>query len=346
MGRVRERAAKVIVIGFGGVGRAFAGLAMEQNDRLYRDHGFRLEIVAVSDRNSGSLVSPNGIDLGLLAASVRCRGEFVGLPGGSAEARTDAIIREVPADIVIEATSTDPVDGEPAASYCLSALQAGKHVVTCNKGPVAFAGKGLAALALRKGLAIAYEGSVMSGTPVIRMARQLLVPAGISAFEGILNGTSNYVLGRMEDGLDLSLAVEEAQMKGYAEADPTADIEGHDVRLKVVIMANQLLAADILPRDVAMKGISGLTPDDMRVASAAGQRWKLLGRASRDHRGNVEAEVLPVRLPAAHVLEGIGGVTNAIVFKTDVLGDVFVSGPGAGRTETAFALLSDIISIY
>jgi homoserine dehydrogenase len=153
---------------------------------------------------------------------------------------------------------------------------------------------------------------------------QTLGMAGIRGFEGILNGTSNFVLDRMGDGLDLGAAVKEAQTLGYAEADPTADIEGYDVRLKVVIMANELLGADISPEDVNCQGISGLTLDNILAASAAGQRRK----SSR------------------HPFANIGGATNAISFKTELLGDVSVAGPGAGRLETAFALLSDIIAIY
>ncbi|TGT11999.1 homoserine dehydrogenase, partial [Mesorhizobium sp. M8A.F.Ca.ET.213.01.1.1] len=152
-----------------------------------------------------------------------------------------------PADIVVEATFTNPNDGEPAVSHCRWALQAGKHVVTTNKGPVALAAQELKTLAKSRGVRFEFEGAVMSGTPVIRLAAKTLVGAELKGFEGILNGTSNFVLGRMEEGLDFSSAVKEAQALGYAEADPTADVEGHDVRLKVVILANELLGADLKP---------------------------------------------------------------------------------------------------
>ncbi|RVD45991.1 homoserine dehydrogenase, partial [Mesorhizobium sp. M7A.F.Ca.ET.027.03.2.1] len=142
------------------------------------------------------------------------------------------------------ATFTNPTDGEPAVSHCRWALQTGKHVVTTNKGPVAIAARELETLAKSNGLHFEYEGSVMSGTPVIRMAKKTLAGAEVTGFEGILNGTSNFVLGRMEGGLDFASAVKEAQQLGYAEAAPTADVEGFDVRLKVVILANELLGAN------------------------------------------------------------------------------------------------------
>ncbi|WP_342723871.1 homoserine dehydrogenase [Bradyrhizobium sp. B097] len=336
----------VVLIGFGSVGKAFSRLIRDSSASLASKYGIRLNIAAVSDLRFGSLVPCEGMDVSRLAETSLQPGGFEKYPGGSSRAQNETIIRDVPADIVIEATFTNPVDGEPATSHCRRAIEAGRHVVTCNKGPVAFAGKELKALAARKGVTFAYEGAVMSGTPVIRVASQTLAMAGIHGFEGILNGTSNFVLGRMGEGLDLGAAVREAQALGYAEADPSADIEGHDVRLKVAIMANELLGADISPEQVLCEGISGLQPADILKASRAGQHWKLIGSASRDERGSVTAAVAPRALSSGHPLANIAGATNAITFRTDVLGDVSMVGPGAGPLQTAYALLSDIIAIY
>jgi homoserine dehydrogenase len=336
----------VSLVGFGNVNRAFARLVAESNDSFAAEFGFRLNFVAVTDLHFGSVISVAGIDAQMLAETPFEKGALAKLPGGSAHSQNERVIKHVPADIVIEATYTNPVDGEPAVSHCRWALETGKHVATTNKGPVAFAASSLKALAARNGVAFEFEGSVMSGTPVIRMARRTLGGAGISGFEGILNGTSNFVLGRMESGLDFASAVKEAQMLGYAEADPAADIEGHDVRLKVAILANELLGARISPGDVACRGISGLTSDDLAAASAQGRRWKLIGSAHRDEQGAIVASVAPFAIASDHPLAGIGGATNAISFKTRLLGNVTVAGPGAGRVETAYALLSDIIAIH
>lgn len=186
----------------------------------------------------------------------------------------------------------------------------------------------------------------MSGTPVLRMARQTLAGAGLVGFEGILNGTSNYVLTRMEEGLGFAEAVAQAQELGYAEADPTADVEGHDVRLKVVILANELLGACLQVSDVACSGISAIDSAAIQQAQAQGQRWKLIGSASRQADGSVSALVEARLLPGQHPLAGICGAINAVAFNTELLGAVTVSGPGAGRVETAFALLSDIVAIH
>jgi len=336
----------IALIGFGGVNRALAGLIATKNAFWERDLGFRLNIVAVSDLHLGSVVSPNGLDAKTLVEAKFEKGGFGQLSGGSAEANNEIIIKTAPADIIVEATYTNPKDGEPAVSHCRWALSSGKHVVTTNKGPVAIAAEELKALAKAKGVHFEYEGSVMSGTPVIRMAEKTLSGAELKGFEGILNGTSNFVLGRMEDGLDFASAVAEAQKLGYAEADPTADVEGYDVRLKVVILANELLDARLKPEDVSCEGISKLTLSDIRAAADTQSRWKLIGSAARNVDGTITGSVAPKRLPLGHPLAGVNGATNAISLDTELLGAVTVSGPGAGRIETAYALLSDIVAIH
>jgi homoserine dehydrogenase len=208
------------------------------------------------------------------------------------------------------------------------------------------AARALTTEAARAGLRFDYEGSVMSGTPVLRLARWALAGSGIFGFKGILNGTSNFILGRMEAGLDFAAALSEAQAAGYAEADPAADVEGHDVRLKVVILANELLGADLAPSQVDCSGITALTPADIATAVSNGQRWKLIGSASRQADGRVVARVGAECLPVTHPLTGVSGAVNAVTFTTQMLGDVTITGPGAGRIETAYALLSDIIALH
>lgn len=336
----------IALIGFGGVNRALAQLVAERNDHWQAELGFRLNIVAVTDLNLGSVVSENGIDARMLVETRFQKGGFASLSGGSAEADNETVIKRAPADIVAEATFTNPEDGEPAVSHCRWALESGKHVITTNKGPVALAAAELKALARRNHVSFEHEGAVMSGTPVIRMAKTTLAGAGLTGFEGILNGTSNFVLGRMENGLGFSGAVSEAQTLGYAEADPAADLEGDDVRLKVVILANELLGASLNPADVPCRGITSLTIADIETATNDGCRWKLIGSASRGEDGRVVACVAPRRLALDHPLAGVNGAINAVSFTTGMLGAVTVSGPGAGRIETAYALLSDIIAIH
>ncbi|WKL51950.1 homoserine dehydrogenase [Pseudomonas kielensis] len=337
---------KLALVGFGGVNRALAQMIAERNEGWKTELGFSLKIVGVTDLFLGSLVGREGLDAGVLARLPSVKGALAQLPGGTVEALNEAVIKDSGADIIAEATFTNPVDGEPATSFCRWALEAGKHVVTTNKGPIALHGAELKALALRNKVAFEYEGSVMSGTPVIRLAKQTLAGSAINGFEGILNGTSNFVLTCMEGGLGFAEAVRQAQELGYAEADPSADVEGYDVRLKVVILANELLDAKLQVSDVSCQGISALTLDDIAKARQEGARWKLIGAATRQADGSVSARVEPRLLRNDHPLAAISGATNAVSFTSPLLGAVTVSGPGAGRMETAYALLSDIISLH
>ncbi|MEV0196033.1 homoserine dehydrogenase [Nonomuraea sp. NPDC050691] len=334
------------LIGFGGVNRALAELIAERGDELAAELGFALRVVAITDLRAGSLVRGDGVDLAPLLAVAPRELDFSRMEGGSAEPRNEQVIRHVPADVVVEATFTNPDDGEPAVSHVRWALEAGKHVCTTNKGPVALHGRALRELARRNGVRFECEGSVLSGTPVLRTARRMFGGLRVSAVEGVMNGTSNYILGRLESGLGFADAVAEAQALGYAEADPTADVEGHDVQLKVMILANEVLGAELRRSDVPCVGISGITASQVREAAARGLRWKLVGSAARRPDGTVEARVAPVALPGGHPLAGVSGPVNAVAFHTDLLGTVTVSGPGAGRVETAYALLSDLISIH
>lgn len=335
----------IALIGFGGVNRTLAELIATRGDELGSQLGFDLRVVAITDLRLGSLVRDEGIDLGI-AMALDPRVETFEACGGSAEPDNEHVIRTCPADIICEATFTNPADGEPAASHVRWALESGKNVCTTNKGPVALHGAELAGLARQKGLHFEFEGAVMSGTPVLRLAKQLFPGLALHGFEGILNGTSNYVLGRMEEGLSFDDSVREAQERGYAEADPTADVEGYDVQLKVLILANELLGADLSLADVERQGISALGPEDLNTARSQGRRWKLVGSARRNPDGTVSAGVGPVALPLGHSLAGVSGANNAVSFATDLLGPVTVSGPGAGRVETAYALLSDIIAMH
>ncbi|MDF2045021.1 MULTISPECIES: homoserine dehydrogenase [Microbacterium] len=337
------RSYNLALIGFGGVNRALAQLIDEDQPR-FRELGFELKVVAITDLAMGSLIQADGVDLGEILALPRGT-TFAGHDGGSAEADNERVIRESPADVVVEATFTNPQTGEPAASHVRWALESGKHVTTTNKGPVALHGAALNAIAAANGVRFAYEGSVMSGTPVLGLAHRQLAGLGFSRVQGVLNGTSNYVLSRMEAGLSLDAAVAEAQAHGYAEADPTADIGGSDVQLKVTILANELLGADISPADVETFGIQDITADDVAAAAREGRRWKLIGSAERDQDGAVTARVAAEAVTADHPLANVPGATNAVSFDTDLLGTVTVTGPGAGRIETAYALIADLISI-
>jgi homoserine dehydrogenase len=220
-----------------------------------------------------------------------------------------------------------------------------KHVVTTNKGPVALHFAELQKLAKANGVQIGVEGTVMSGTPALILGRESLSAAHIRKVMGIFNGTTNYILSQMESGMSYPVALAEAQKLGYAEADPTGDVEGFDAAGKVVILAQLLMNTHIRMEDVNRSGITGVTLEDINTAKANGKRWKLIGSLEWVE-GKLAASVKVQCLSFSHPLAGVSGATNAIHFSTDYLGEVTLIGPGAGRLPTGYAVLEDILAIY
>jgi homoserine dehydrogenase len=336
---------RLALIGFGNVGQGFAQILVEHGAEYEKEYGLKLQIVAVSDMLKGSLCEPAGLDPAALLEAMRAHGSLDSIP--AAYHGWDALqtIAKSSADVVIELSYTDLKTGEPALTHLRHSLLKHKHVVTTNKGPVALHYPELLALAEANNVLLGVEGTVMSGTPVLRMAKELLAAAKIIRMQGIVNGTTNYILSQMESGASYASALAEAQGRGYAEADPTGDVEGFDAAGKVVILANLLMGARISMADVDRTGITRLTPEDITSAAASGERWKLIGKVERIE-GKVVASVRPTRLPISHPLASVSGATNAITFTTELLGDVTIVGPGAGRLETGYALVGDLLAMH
>ncbi len=338
------RTYRLALIGFGNVGQGFAQILRDQGASLAQRFGTQFQIVAISDLQRGSLYDPRGLDPAALLAAVAATGSLDAVPAAARGWDALRTIRESEADAVVELSYTNLQTGEPATAHLKLALETGKHVVTTNKGPIALHYPALSALARAHGKELGVEGTVMSGTPALRLGQELLAGAGLQRLQGILNGTTNYILTQMEGGATYAAALAEAQARGYAEADPAGDVEGHDAAGKVVILANLLLGAALTLPEVDRQGITGLTPADIAAAQAAGERWKLIGRVEKKD-GQVTASVRPTRLPLTHPLASVSQATNALTFTTDLLGDVTLIGPGAGRLETGYALVCDLLAI-
>ncbi len=336
---------RLALIGFGNVGQGFAQILCEFGSRYEKDFGARFLITAVSDLQKGSLYNPDGLDPVDLLNAVEKSGSLDAVAAPYKGWDAIKTILETNADVIAELSFTDLQTGEPAITHLKTAISCGKHVITSNKGPVALAYNELFELAQKHGVSIGVEGSVMSGTPSLRLGTEMLSSAGITCIQGIVNGTTNYILSQMDTGTAYADALAEAQAKGYAEADPTGDVEGFDAAGKVVIMANLLMEAGIRMGDVDRVGITQLTTDDIAKAKAAGERWKLIGKVEKTDSG-IKASVKPQRLPLSHPLAGVSGATNAITFTTQLLGDVTIIGPGAGRLATGYALVEDLMAIH
>ena len=336
---------KIALIGFGTVGQGLCEILLDKKDMLAKNYDFHYTIVAISDIMKGSVYDELGLDLRKILSLIKKGKKLTEYPTGIKNLDSIATIKETNADTIIEVTYTDIKTGEPALTHIQTALNAGRNVVSTNKGPVINQANKLMNLAEQNHVHYGFEGTVLAGTPALNLAKYALSGNKITGFKGIMNGTTNYILTQMEEGMTYDDALRKAQELGYAEANPTGDVEGLDALGKVVILSNVVLGKHLTFRDVERKGITEITQEDILKAKAEGKRWKLIGSAETHSDGSIKAKVWPEKIPLNDPLAGIGGATNALTYHTDELGSITIVGPGAGKRETGFALLIDLLNI-
>jgi homoserine dehydrogenase len=316
---------RVGLLGLGTVGAGVVKVLQTRAAMLQERTGARLSLAAIADTD---LTRPReGLDLASLP-----------MTGDAARVLADPSIH-----VVIEL-----VGGlEPARTFIMRALSAGKHVVTANKALLAHHGAEIYDEARRRGVALGFEAAVAGGIPLIRAVKEGLVANRVLSLAGIVNGTCNYILSKMTDeGLDFSLVLKEAQAHGYAEADPTLDIEGLDSAHKLQILASLAFRTVIDLKDIHTEGITRITAQDIEYARELGFRIKLLAIAKvSGEGGGVEVRVHPTMIPAASPLAAVAGVFNGIFLTGDAVGDLMFYGRGAGQMPTASAVVSDVVEI-
>ena len=301
-------------------------------------------VVRVLTETAVELKRQCGRDLVVTAVSARDRSRDRGVSLGSVQWFDDPVELAKKADIDVFVELIGGAEGAAHQSV-KAALEAGHHVVTANKALLSRHGVALAEIAERNGVLLNYEAAVAGGIPVIKTMREAMAGNSITRVFGILNGTCNYILTRMEaEGLSFDACLKDAQRLGYAEADPTFDIEGHDTAHKLSILTSIAFGTRIAPDDIYMEGISNISQADIRAAAELGYRIKLLGVAQKTESG-IEQRVHPTMVPTASVIAQVHGVTNAVAIETDILGELLLSGPGAGGNATASAVVGDIADI-
>jgi homoserine dehydrogenase len=336
---------QLLLIGFGTVGQGLSELLLDKRQELIARHGFDWKVCGIADTLKGSVYDPAGIDLAEAIARVEREESLSEWPAGGCDWDAPRMIAEAEADAMLELTYTDIETGQPATDHIRAALDRGLHVSTTNKGPVTLHYRELAELAEARGVRFLFEGTVMAGTPLLNLIRDTLAGSEVTEMRGILNGTTNYILTRMEAGMDYQSALGEAQDLGYAEAVPDADVLGYDALAKVTILANVVFGADLAPKDSPCQGITHISPDDISSARDDGKRYKLIGHVWREG-DEIRGSVSPQLVELSHPLAGVGGATNAMAIRTDTLGEITIVGPGAGRRETGFSLLNDLLTMW
>ncbi len=316
-------ALKIGIAGLGTVGASLVRILQERHEMLATTCGRAIEITAVTARD-------------------RTKDRGVDLSGASWFDDAVSLAANADIDVFIELMGGA---GDPAYSAVKTALGRGIHVVTANKALLAAHGIELAAVAEEKGALLNYEAAVAGGIPVIKALRESMTGNTISRVYGIMNGTCNYILTKMEkEGLSFEACLKEAQRLGYAEADPAFDIEGNDTAHKLSILTSLAFGTAIAADDIYLEGITNISIDDINAAADLGYRIKLLGVAQRTESG-IEQRVHPTMVPYDSVIAQVDGVTNAVAIESDILGELLMVGPGAGGNATASAVLGDVADI-
>ena len=266
---------RVVIVGFGIVGQSFAKLLLSRSADLYSQYGIKPRVVACVD-NGGSAIAPAGLDLKRLLETKKTKGTVGGYEKGSTKFDPFQVIEKVDAEVMLECTPTNLNDGEPATSHITTAMRSRKHVICVNKGPLALAFPSLIELANYNGVLLRFSGTVGGGTPILEFAKRCLKGDRIISFYGILNGTTNYILSKMEEGRAYEAAMKDAKEKGYAEANPSLDVDGFDAAAKLVIMANWIMGMKVTMKDIKRTGIVNVRLSDVKNAAERGNAIKLL----------------------------------------------------------------------
>ena len=313
---------KVGMIGFGTIGAGVAKILASNGEIIKQRLGAAVELVKVADLD---ITTDRGVKLGpdVLTTSA------------------DEVINHPDIDVVIEL-----IGGyEPARKFLLQAIDQGKHVVTANKALLAKHGGEIFLAAAEKGLSIGFEASIGGAIPIIRSIREAFVANRIQSIEGIVNGTANYILSKMSDeNCDFDIALKEAQEKGFAEADPTFDIEGIDSAHKIAVLTRLAYGTPVPFDDITVTGISGINSEDIECAREFGYRIKLLAISKYDGQA-IDIRVHPAMIPIAHPMANVNGALNAIRICDDIMKENILIGHGAGALPTGSAVVGDVVEI-
>lgn len=328
-------------LGFGNVGRALARLLLRKQAELSERYDIQFCVTGIATARHGMAIDPDGLDLNVALQWVEA-GESLHALSRLPLVDTLDFLYSVPADVLFENTPVNHENGEPAVSYLRVALERGMHAITANKGPVVHAYHELTALAARHACRFYFESAVMDGAPIFSLFRNALPAIEIASFRGILNSTTNLILGLMEQGQSFEQALAYAQRIGLAETDPSADVDGWDAAIKVAALSTVLMGVPLKPQQVARRGIREITPEQIVEAQRQGKRWKLVCMAERVGE-TVRASVQPEMVGPDSPLYSVNGSSSIVEFHADVLPGLAIVEGNPGPETTAYGLLADFI---
>jgi homoserine dehydrogenase len=327
----------------GNVNRTLFRLLQKKETEL-RERGIAWRITGVATRRLGWIADTNGLDVEAVGQgpSTLSRARAPAPYAQSVPLDVRGWLRSSKADVLFEATSLSRHDGQPAIDHIRAALEMGAHAITANKGPIVHAYEQLTSLALAKGRRFLFESTVMDGVPIFGLFRDNLPVIELRGFHGILNSTTNVILGGMEDGLSFEDSLAKAQQIGVAETDPSNDIDGWDAAVKVAALIRVLMGVPIRLEDIQRQGIGKLGGEAVRAARAEGRPYKLVCRAQRSPQG-VAASVQPERVPLSDPLAWVAGTSSIVYFETDIFPGLAITENNPGLEATAYGMLADFV---
>lgn len=328
------------ILGYGNAGRAYGKLLVAKVPEIKEKYGVEVKVTAIATRTKGTLLNRDGVDLEKIESELASLGKFKeGIEMGAMEVAESADY-----DVLIELTPLEIFSGQPATAHIKTAFKRGKHAITANKGPIAWAFRELRDMAAENNCYFFYETTVMDGAPVFNLADHTLKMCKITEIHGILNSTTNFILEGLANGLTYDSIIEEGKKRGFVEADPSIDVEGWDAAAKVTALMNVLMDAGLTPPDIDRRGIEGVTAGQIEEAKQRGKVIKLLC-GGKFEGGKAVGYVRPEEIDQNDLLASITGTSSVVSITTDLMGTVSIVEHGPEIEQTAYGVFSDMLRI-
>ncbi len=332
------------IAGFGNASKTFCHMLLQQRQQLLQDYNTEVQVTGIAGRSKGSLLDPNGINLVRALEEIAASGSFSVDNPQYTTRDTLHIIEASNANVLLELTTLSINDGQPAITHIETALAKGMHVITANKGPIAWDYTRLKQLAEAQARLLLHETVVMDGTPVFNLVNKTLPGCQVLSFKGILNSTTNFILEELENGSSYDETIREAQRRGFAEADPSLDVDGWDAATKTSVLLNTLMKASVTPMDIERTGITHITPEEIKKARDQGFKIKLLCEGWFEN-GIATGRVHPVWIQMNDLFSTIDATTSILCLQTDLMGEVCVVERHPEIEQTAYGIFSDLLTL-
>jgi len=335
---------RLCMIGFGNAGMEFCRLLLQKQNEIMETCGYKLLVTDIATKSKGVLRNSMGVDLSRALEEIRSNGKFASDNPDAESGDSLGTIRESCADVMLELSTLSIKDGQPAISHIDAAFAKGMHVITANKGPIAWDYKRLKKTADSLELELLHETTVMDGTPIFNLVRETLPGCKVVGFSGILNSTTNYILEEMETGRSFEEALKEAQLRGFAEAEPSMDIDGWDAAAKTAAIVNVIMGGDLNPYTVERIGIAHITEADIAAAKSERKKIKLLCEGYRED-GLIKGRVSPRLFDEKDIYANIDSTTSIVSIKTDLMEEICIVERNPEIQQTAYGIYSDVLTL-